>query len=76
MKTAHQFARELLAGPDLQIFHFDPSCAGFNPDDDTSISDPRSECVAHVTDEQGNELPPFLTIVGDQHNDHELEEGI
>jgi hypothetical protein len=75
MKTAHQFARELLAGPDIPIFHFDPSCAGYNPDDDTSISPPVAEVVNAEKDENGKPYPPFLTIVGNQHKEWELEEG-
>lgn len=75
MKTAHQLARELLAGPDLTIFHFDPSCAGFNADDDTSISSPVVETVEGEKDEDGKPYPPFLTIVGNQHHEHDLEEG-
>jgi hypothetical protein len=75
MKTAHQLARELLAGPDLVIFHFDPSGAGYNHDDDTSIAEPVIEKNSDGKDEEGNPYPPFLTIVGKQHEQHELEEG-
>jgi hypothetical protein len=39
-KTAHQLALELLAGPDLPIYHFDPSRAGIDDENDTSLSDP------------------------------------
>jgi hypothetical protein len=75
MKTAHQLARELLAGPDIAILHFDPSCAGFNPDEDSSISYPTVEKVEGLKDPDGQPLPPFLTIVGNQHEEHGLEEG-
>ena len=73
MKTAHQLARELLALPDMPVFHFDPSCAGFNADDDTSIGEPRAEVVDDLKDDAGQPLPMFLTIVGDQHELHGLE---
>lgn len=76
MKTSHEFAKELLAGPDLPIFHFDPSRAGMDDENDTSLSEP---LVEHVTfspeevaqikddaDDLGREpLSEFLTIGGD-----------
>lgn len=74
MKTAHQLARELLAGPDIVIFHFDPSCAGYNADDDTSVSDPVVELnTPDAKDEAGELHLPFLTIVGNQHDEHGLD---
>ena len=75
MKTAHQLARELFAGPDLPIYHFDPSRAGTDSEVDTSISTPKIELVdqkkdlsaAEIVEADLNEfdLSPFLTIVGD-----------
>lgn len=70
MKTAHDLARELLAGPDLTIFHFDPSCAGYHSDDDTGVSAP---VIERVDPEPGEEGVPFLTIVGNQHEEHGLD---
>lgn len=56
MKTAHELAKELLAGPNLPIFHFDASKAGTDDEIDTSISEPKIEKV----DEPYTEA--FLTI--------------
>lgn len=62
MKTAHSFARELLAGPDLEIFHFDPSQAGTDEDHDTSVSEPK---ICQVDPEPAEKpYPSFLTICG------------
>jgi hypothetical protein len=73
MKTAHQFARELLKGPDLPIYHFDPSRAGMADESDPSLSPPeiqRENPRAGMTRAQLKEareegwcLKPFLTIV-------------
>jgi hypothetical protein len=46
MKTTHQLASDLLAGPDLPCFHFDPSRAGMDDERDTSLSEP----IAELTD--------------------------
>lgn len=79
MKTAHQLARELLAGPDLPIFHFDPSCAGFDSELDTSTSDPEIQKVdQEVYSNEFNRTkvaPAFLTIVGNQHEEHGIKAG-
>lgn len=81
MKTAHQLARELLEGPDLPIFHFDPSRAGCDDERDTSISDPEIQEVDPkdgLTDEEvaenkqeGCNTDPFLTICGESDEDGE-----
>jgi hypothetical protein len=76
MKTAHQLARELLAGPDLPIYHFDPSRADMADEGtDPSLETPKIERVnprdglakREIKDalEEGYSLKPFLTIVGD-----------
>lgn len=58
MKTAHQFAGELLMGPDLPVFHFDPSRAGMDDEVDTSLAVPVVEVVKACR-------KAFITIVGD-----------
>lgn len=75
MKTAHQFASELLAGPDLPIWHFDPSRAGTDDERDTSISEPEvqeNDPTEGLTEEEIAEAKEercstgkFLTICGD-----------
>lgn len=60
MKTSHQLARELLAGPDLPIHHFDPSRAGLNEERDTSLSEP----TVFVESYEKNK-PRFITICGE-----------
>ncbi len=70
MKTAHQLARELLAGPDLPIFHFDPSRAGMDEEADTATSDPIVEIVK-PDDETVKE--PFITICGDNEGEEAQE---
>lgn len=72
MKTAHQLARELLKGPDLPIYHFDPSRAGMGDEDDPSLTEPKIERVnprdgmsareIKEAREEGYSLKPFLTI--------------
>lgn len=81
MKTAHQFARELLAGPDLPIWHFDPSRAGLDDDRDTSLSEPEvqeNDAAEGLTEEQVAEAKEercytgkFLTICGETGEDGE-----
>jgi len=77
MKTSHQFARELLAGPDLLIYHFDPSCAGYDDEIDTGISPPVAEVEEPkpFTDDEGNPAmtDAFICIVGNQHEDNGLD---
>lgn len=62
-KTAHELARELLAGPDLPIYHFDPSRAGMDDEADTSISAVVVEVVE--PDAERGITAPFITICGD-----------
>ena len=59
MKTSHQLARELLALPDIPVYHFDPSRGGMDDERDTSVSDPKAELVT----EEG--FAPFITICGE-----------
>lgn len=77
MKTAHQFARELLALPDLPIYHFDPSCAGYDDEDDTGISPPVAEVEEPkpFTNDDGEPAmtDAFICIVGNQHEEHLLD---
>jgi len=71
-KTAHQLAYELLALPDLPIYHFDPSRAGMDDERDTSLShikverhDPEPEDFEAAL-EAGDPPPaPCLMLVGD-----------
>lgn len=75
MKTAHQLGRELLAGPNLPIWHFDPSRAGTDPDQDTSLCEPTIEhCDSRegldkdtiaAAIEEGAYMGEFLTINGE-----------
>ena len=76
MKTAHQLARELLAGTDLPIYHFDPSRAGIDDDYDTSLSEPvvekndnrewmSAEEVSDGVNGDGIKVGEWLTICGD-----------
>lgn len=76
MKTTHQLARELLALPDLPVFHFDPSRAGCDDERDTSLSVPdvqRNDAAGGLDDEdvaiakeEGHYMGEFFTICGDQ----------
>lgn len=75
MKTSHQLARELLAGPDLPIWHFDPSRAGLDYTD-SSLSEPEithddtrlvfTEDEVEEMREGGAYMGPFITISGEQ----------
>jgi len=75
MKTSHQLARELLAGPDLPIWHFDPSRAGIS-DVDSSLSEPEiaqddsrwglEEDEVEAARSEGTYMGEFITISGDQ----------
>ena len=65
MKTAHQLAAELLAGPDLPVYHFDPSRAGMDDERDTSVSEPRLERCEPEEVREGNPDHPFLIVHGD-----------
>lgn len=76
-KTAHQFARELLAGPDLPIFHFDPSFAdACDEESDYTLGTPTAEVVdpregidqdeADSMESDGVSMGKFVTISGDQ----------
>lgn len=80
-KTSHQLARELLAGPDLIIWHFDPSRAGLAYEIDTSLSVPeiqKNDSREGLTDEEvedykeeGAFMGEFLTICGEEGPDGE-----
>jgi hypothetical protein len=75
MKTSHQLARELLAGPDLPCWHFDPSRAGLDDEQDTSLSVPDVQVVDPAdglsfeamrdAQESEHDLRPFITLSGD-----------
>ena len=67
MKTSHQLARELLAGPDLPIFHFDPSRAGMDGERDTSLAEARTE----VCDDGEHIAEPFIIVHGDDAEPHD-----
>lgn len=79
MKTSHQLARELLAGPDLPCFHFDPSRAGMDDERDTSLSLPIAELTDLTAEEHDrDEVEPateqiekFIIIHGDGGEPHE-----
>ena len=89
MKTAHQLASELLAGPDLPIWHFDPSRAGLDAERDTSLGEPEVEendAAEGLDEEQIAEAKEercytgkFLTICGETDaegeakSEHEVE---
>jgi hypothetical protein len=62
--SAHEFARALLAGPNLPIYHFDPSRAGMDDERDTSVSAPIVEIVEPEADGAGCN-GRFITIGGD-----------
>lgn len=76
MKTTHQLARELLALPDLPVFHFDPSRAGLDDENDTSLSEPKldrddasgglDEADIAEFKEEGRYMGEFVTISGEQ----------
>lgn len=81
MKTSHELGRELLAGLDLPIYHFDPSRAGLDEERDTSLSEPTVEVnnpregmtSAEIEDSLagGCTLQNFITISGEQGSDGE-----
>jgi hypothetical protein len=81
MKTSHQFARDLLAGPDLPIFHFDPSRSGLDDERDTGLNEPQvqeNDLDAGLTEEEVAEAKEegcltgkFLTICGETGEDGE-----
>lgn len=66
MKTTHQLARELLALPDIPVFHFDPSFAdACTDDDDKTVGTPSVEVQDTEPNEVGAQMR-YATIVGDQ----------
>ena len=67
MKTSHQLARELLAGPDMPIWHFDPSRAGLSDETDSGLSVP--EIFYESPDEPDD--PKFITVCGETDQDGE-----
>lgn len=81
MKTSHELGRELLAGLDLPIYHFDPSRAGLDDERDTSLSNPTVEVNSPregLTPGEvegiiaaGGTLQNFVTISGEQGSDGE-----
>lgn len=73
--TSHEFARKLLAGPDLPIFHFDPSLAGYDEECDTSISQPAAGVVRHAGNGQ-RQYQAFITICGTANEHYEKDREI
>lgn len=79
-RTAHEFARELLALPDLPLYHFDPSFADAC-DEETdyalgrptaSVDDPCEGLTAgEISDAKANgfDMGKHITICGDQPED-------
>jgi hypothetical protein len=76
-KTSHQLARELLAGPDLPIWHFDPSFEEACTDEDNhTLGDIECEVVdaTEGMDEEevaevmaeGGFVGRFIMLCGDQ----------
>jgi hypothetical protein len=58
--TTHEFARSLLALPDLPVFHFDPSLAGLDEEIDHSLTEPVAEVCR--PDRWDKRWKPFVTI--------------
>lgn len=67
MKTSHQLARELLAGPNMPIWHFDPSRSGISDETDSGLSVP--EIFYESPDEPDD--PKFITVCGESDQDGE-----
>ncbi|MFA5378660.1 MAG: hypothetical protein WC455_23110 [Dehalococcoidia bacterium] len=64
MKTAHEFARELLALPDVTVLHFDPSWV-VDEESPNALTEPKAELsTENGDDEDGNPYPPFICISG------------
>jgi hypothetical protein len=64
MKTAHEFARELLALPDVPVLHFDPSWVE-DEESPNALTEPKAELSTdNGEDEDGKPLPPFICISG------------
>jgi len=72
MKTAHQFARELLALPDITILHFDPSLI-VDEESPYALTEPVAELNEPEGDpeEDGGPLVPFISICGNVGNDED-----
>jgi hypothetical protein len=86
MKTTHQLAQELLALPNLPVWHFDPSRAGLDDERDTSLSVPTVEVddsrdglddddVA-TFEAEGAYMGKFVTVCGDTDKDGEAVNGV
>lgn len=84
-KTSHEFARELLALPDLPIFHLDPSFADrCDEESDYTLGAPSATVEKPIENmtleeieqskERGFCLCPFITISGDQLPDYDRPE--
>lgn len=76
--TSHQLARDLLAGPDLPIHHFDPSRAGYDEEIDTSLSSVsielhRADLVDPLSDKT-TPGDPCLLICGADHDHYEMSD--
>ncbi len=62
--TTHSLARELLALPDLPVYHLDPSFAGLDEGGDLSLTTPTLDL--HTPDQWLTRWKPFATISGAQ----------
>jgi len=85
LKTSHEFARELLALPDLTIMHLDPSFAdACDEETDRTLGIPTAEVVDPFVglDEETIEefkdsgVGKFITISGDQPEEYDRKPGI
>lgn len=90
IKTAHELARELLAGPDLPIFHFDPSYVDASSVEEnltTSwVSVDIVDTIEDVSEEEINEakqrveddglefVPQFIILAGTQDEQFDRKE--
>jgi len=76
MKTSHQFARELLALPDITVLHFDPSWID-GEESPHALTEPVAQLNEPEGDpeEDGGPFVPFISICGNaDHNEEEYGE--
>lgn len=72
MKTGHEFARELLALPDIPVLYFDPSWI-VGEESPNALTEPVAELNEPEGDpeEDGGPLVPFISICGNVDHDEE-----
>ena len=72
MKTSHQLAQELLALPDLPVFHFDPSWID-GEESPHALTEPVAELNEPEAnpEEDGGPSQPFISICGNVDHDEE-----